>query len=24
MFGRVLKTELGEKDGKEQKVEHVC
>ncbi|KAK3944470.1 putative Carboxymethylenebutenolidase [Diplogelasinospora grovesii] len=24
LFGRVLKTELGEKDGKEQKVEHVC
>ncbi|KAH8892491.1 alpha/beta-hydrolase [Thozetella sp. PMI_491] len=24
LFGRVLKTDLGEADGKEQKVEHVC
>jgi len=24
LFGRVLKTDLGEKDGKVEKVEHVC
>lgn len=24
LFGRTLKVDLGEKDGKEQKVEHVC
>ncbi|KAK3387431.1 Alpha/Beta hydrolase protein [Podospora didyma] len=24
LFGRVIKTDLGERDGKEQKVEHIC